>query len=83
MTADRLTHTVEQAAVKLGDSFSPDWLRHHIKELPHGRTGGGTGRAGRIFFTDADLAQIVAQFSVRPPEPKPARVGPVTRRRAS
>lgn len=78
---DRLTHTVEQASAKLGEAFTVDWIRHHIDELPHGRTGEGTGRAGRIFFTDADLEQIVAMRAVRRPEP--TRVGPVGRRRAS
>lgn len=77
-----LTFTPDQAAALLGDSFTADWLRHHIKELPHARTGSGTGRAGKICFTRAHLERIVALREVLP-EPKPTRVGPVSRRRAS
>lgn len=78
---DKLTFTVEEAAERLGAAFSPDWLRHHLADIPHGRTGKGSGRAGRIFFTATDLEQIVAQHAVRRPDP--ARVGPVSRRRSA
>lgn len=79
--SDKLTFTVTEAAERLGAAFSPDWLHKHLADIPHGRTGNGTGRAGRVYFTAADLDEIVAQHKVHRPEP--TRVGPVSRRRAS
>jgi hypothetical protein len=79
-----LTYNIEEAAAKLGTAFTPDWLKHHINELPHGRTGTGTGRGGRIFFDADDLTEIVRRHKKNvAPDPQPARVGPVSRRRAS
>lgn len=80
MTA--LSFNIEEASRRLGPAFTVDWLKGHIDEIPHGKTGNGTGRAGRIYFTDAHLAQILVQFEVQPdttPESGPDDFTPVTR----
>lgn len=79
-----LTFTIEQAAARLGGPFTVDWLRGHLDEIPSIKVGGGTGRSGRIGFSEAHLARIVAMFSTEPePGTQPGDFTPVTRRRAS
>lgn len=78
-------YNIEQAAAELAPVFTAGWLRGHIDEIPHIRAGEGNGKAGRIGFTDAHLAQILAKYEVRPPAPEPeAEFKSIrTRRRAS
>lgn len=83
-----LSYSIEQAAERLGPSFTEDWLRHRVKRrlIPFGKTGAGRGRSGHIYFTDAHLAEILLQHEVRPdgaPEPTEQDFTPVTRRRSS
>jgi hypothetical protein len=84
-----MTYTVEQAAERLGPAFTIDWLakRAARDEIPHGKTGNGTGRGGRLYFTETHLAEILLMFERRPESvPAPSQPGdftPVTRRRAS
>jgi hypothetical protein len=47
-----------EAAAELGVEES--WLRRHIKRLPHSKLG------RTVYFTDADLARIDAQFHHEP-----------------
>ena len=62
------------AADRLGESFTYDWLKSNLASLPHGKTGKGRGRAGRVFFTEAHLAEIVEKYTVRSDvEPEPAQ----------
>lgn len=83
MTAP-LTYTLEQAAQRLGGPFTVDWLKGHIDELPHIKVGGGTGRGGRIGFSEADLAAIVLMFRREPkPATDPGDFTPITRRRSA
>lgn len=84
-----MTYTVEQAAERLGSAFPVDWLAKRAArgEIPHGKSGDGTGRGGRIYFTDTHLAEIVLMFERRPEAvPAPSQPGdftPVTRRRSA
>jgi hypothetical protein len=57
---------MEQAAERLGGPFTIDWLKGHLAQIPHLKTGNGTGRGGRVGFSEAHLAEIVAMFSVAP-----------------
>jgi hypothetical protein len=61
-----LTYDCDQAAARLGSTFTPDWLKRHARELPHIKSGKGRGRAGRIGFTEAHLAEILVMFERRP-----------------
>lgn len=61
-----LTYTVEQAAERLGPAVTKDWIKHHIAELPHTRSGKGRGRAGRVAFTEAHLMEILLLIEHRP-----------------
>lgn len=84
MSAARLTVSIEEAADRLGGPFTVDWLKGHIDEIPHLKVGAGTGRGGRIGFSEQHLAEIVLMFSVDPkPSSQPGDFTPVTRRRAS
>ncbi|MET9729746.1 helix-turn-helix domain-containing protein [Streptomyces sp. NPDC006458] len=47
-----------QAAEELG--IDESWLRRHIKRLPHSKLG------RVVYFTDADLERIDAQFHHEP-----------------
>jgi hypothetical protein len=81
-----LSFNIEQASERLGPAFTVDWLKGHIDEIPHGKTGRGTGRSGRIYFTEAHLAQILLAFEVQPetaPAPGPDDFTPVSRRRSA
>jgi hypothetical protein len=80
-----LTYPIEQAAQRLGGSFTVDWLKGHLDELPHIKLGKGTGRSGRIAFSEAHLVAIVAMFTVDPaPASQPGDFSSVRgRRRAS
>lgn len=83
MTAP-LTHSIESAAARLGGPFTVDWLKGHIDEIPHIRTGKGRGRSGRIGFSEKHLEQIIAMFSVDPkPGTNPGDFTPLTRRRTA
>lgn len=76
MTAP-LTHNIEEAAHILGPVASVDWLKKAVaaKKVPHVRSGNGRGRAGRVAFTDAHLAEILLLLEQRP-EDSPAPDGP-------
>lgn len=82
-----LTYTITEAADRLGSAFTVAWLRKHINAIPHVRSGGGTGRAGRIGFTDAHLAEIVARYEIRPDgwasPTQPEDFAPLSRRRSA
>lgn len=83
MTAP-LTYSIDAAAERLGGPFTIDWLRGHIDEIPHVKTGRGSGRSGRIGFTEAHLTAIVAMFTVEPaPGTNPGDFTPLTRRRSA
>lgn len=75
----RRLYSIEQAAEELSPVVTVGWLRKHLSEVPHVKTGSGTGRAGRIGFTDEHLAEIVKFIEKRPAAPVS---GPVTRRRS-
>lgn len=64
----RLTYTVDEAAERIGPAVTVDWLKKAAtaKRIPHTRSGKGTGRAGRIAFTDAHLAEILLLIEERP-----------------
>lgn len=85
----RLTYNVDEAAERLGAAFTVDWLKARVKrgEIPYGKSGNGTGRGGRVYFTEAHLAEIVLKYEHRPesmPAPsRPEDFTPVTRRRRS
>lgn len=80
MTAP-LVSDINQAAQRLGGGFTVDWLRNHLDQIPHVRTGGGTGRAGRIGFTEDHLRRIVEQFTIEPGSLRPDDdLTPLTRR---
>jgi hypothetical protein len=72
-----LTYDVHAAAERIGPAVTVDWLRKHAQrgEIPHTRSGRGRGRSGRIAFTDAHLAEIIAQLEQRPAG-SPAPAGP-------
>lgn len=65
MTAP-LTYSVEQAAERLGHVVTADWLKHHLEQIPHVKSGKGTGRAGRVAFTEGHLAEILLMLEKRP-----------------
>jgi hypothetical protein len=69
--SEQLSYNVEQAAEKLGGPFTPDFLIGHLPEIPHLKLGKGTGRSGRIGFSELHLAEIVQMFTVEPSEPTP------------
>lgn len=77
-----LTYSVEEAAERLGHVVTADWLRKRVDQLPHVKSGNGSGRAGRIAFTDAHLAEILAGLEVRPVA-APTSESPVRRRRSA
>ncbi len=78
-----LTYTVEEAAERLGPICSVAWLKKHMRTIPHRKSGNGVGRAGRVAFTDDDLAAILAMLEVKPKVvADPDDYLPVTRRRA-
>jgi hypothetical protein len=82
-----LSYTLAEAAARLGPAFTIDWLKARVKrrEIPFGKTGSGNGRAGRVYFTEAHLAEILVMHEQRPddaPQP-PAGFTPVTRRRTA
>lgn len=58
MTTRRLPYP--EAAAALGVEVS--WLQRHIRRLPHTKLG------RRVYFTDADLERIDAQFHHEPAE---------------
>jgi hypothetical protein len=70
-----LTYNVTQAAGRLGPIVTVDWLKSNVHRLPHLKSGKGTGRAGRIAFTEAHLAEILLILEQRPAE-QPAPAGP-------
>lgn len=70
-----LTYSIEQAAARLGHVATADWLRHHLDEIPHVKSGKGSGRAGRVAFTEGHLAEILAMLEKRP-EASPAPSDP-------
>lgn len=77
MTAPTLTYNCEQAAERIGAAVSSDWLKRHARagDIPHTRAGKGRGRAGRLAFTEAHLAEILLIIEQRPdtlPAPDPA-----------
>lgn len=83
---ERLTYTIEEAAERLGAGFTVDWLRARVKrrEIPFVKSGHGTGRGGRVSFTEAHLARIVALHTVEPEQGNGrGDFTPVTRRRSA
>jgi len=80
--SEPMTFDYDQAADKLGAAISASWLKAHIKELPHRKFGLGTGRSGRVGFTQGDLDLILARFAVTPDE-QAANDGRITRRRSA
>lgn len=83
MTA-QLTYSIEEAAARLSGPFTVDWLKGHLAEIPHIKAGNGTGRGGRIGFSETHLAAIITMFTVEPqPQSQPGDFTPSTRRRAS
>jgi hypothetical protein len=82
-TTPTKVYSVEQAGEILSPLFTAAWLRGHIDEIPHTRAGDGRGRSGRIGFTEAHLAEIVAMHEVRPVGPVPPKSTVVTRRRSA
>ncbi|MGW3570180.1 helix-turn-helix domain-containing protein [Streptomyces sp. NPDC000941] len=54
----RLTYA--EAAAELPEGVTETWLRRHIKKLPHTKLG------RTVYFTDADLEAIDAQFHHEP-----------------
>lgn len=79
----RLTYSIAEAAERLGGPFTVDFLKARIKkgEVPFIKTGAGTGRGGRVGFSEQQLAAIVALYTVQPAEPQPG-VQRITRRSA-
>lgn len=71
MTTVPLTYSIDQAAERLGHVVTPDWLRHHLSEIPHVKSGDGVGRAGRIAFTEGHLAEILLMLEKRPAGSEP------------
>lgn len=61
-----LSYTITEAAERIGPAVTVDWLKHHIAELPHTRSGKGRGRAGRVAFTEAHLHEILLLIEKRP-----------------
>ena len=72
--SEPLTYNVEQAAERLGGPFTVDWLRKHLAQIPHLRSGAGRGKAGRVGFTEAHLAAIITAHTVEP-QPQAVRDG--------
>lgn len=86
MTApEPLTYTLPAAAEKLGGIFTVDFLKKNLHRLPHLKSGAGTGRAGRVGFSEEQLKQVIEICTVDPAPAEPAESFPsmVTRRRAS
>ena len=71
------------AAAKLHPVVTESWLKRHVKELPHRKFGNGSGRAGRVGFTQADLEVILARYAVMPDAVAEASDGRITRRRSA
>lgn len=63
-----------EAAEELG--IEESWLRRHIKRLPHSKLG------RTVYFTDADLERIDAQFH-HEPTTGPVATAPASRPGAS
>ncbi len=86
MTAP-LTYNIEAAAARLGGPFTVDFLKNHLHEIPHIKSGNGRGRAGRIAFSESHLVQIVDKYTVKPvdaPTPEfPSMASPRRRRRSA
>jgi hypothetical protein len=63
-----LTYSCENAAARIGDAVTADWLKRHASagQIPHLRSGNGRGRAGRISFTEVHLAEILKLIERRP-----------------
>lgn len=72
MTAP-LTFNVEQAAERIGPAVTVDWLKKAAtaRRIPCTRSGKGRGRAGKLAFTEAHLAEILLMIEQRP-EPSTA-----------
>ena len=68
-----LSYSIEQAADRLGPIATVDWLKHNMDRIPHLKSGLGNGRAGRVAFTEAHLAEILHMLEKRP---APAVDGP-------
>lgn len=81
-----ITYSIEAAAERLGAGFTVDWLKARVKrgEIPFVKSGKGTGRGGRVSFTEEQLRRIVAMYSHEPqPLTQPGDFTPVTRRRSA
>ncbi len=63
-----LTYSLAEASERLGGPFTVDFLKGHLAELPHIKTGAGRGRGGRVAFSEQHLIRIVDMFSVQPRE---------------
>jgi hypothetical protein len=63
-----LTYSCENAAARIGDAVTADWLKRHASagQIPHTRSGKGRGRAGKIAFTEAHLFEILQLIEKRP-----------------
>lgn len=72
-----LTYNPREAAARIGAAVTEDWLKKRAAadEIPHTRSGKGRGRAGRIAFTEAHLAEILQLLEHRPAA-MPAPSGP-------
>lgn len=83
-TPGPMTYTLPDAAERLGGPFTIDFLKKHLADLPHLKTGKGTGRSGRVAFSERQLEQIVAMFTVDPaPVADPAEFPSMVTRRGS
>lgn len=77
-----LCYSLTEAAERLGKPFSVDWLKGHLAEIPHLKVGKGTGRGGRVGFTEGHLAEILLMFAVEPtPKSQPGEFSSVRTRR--
>lgn len=78
-----LSYSVEEAAERLGPIVTVDWLKSNMHRIPHLKSGKGTGRSGRIAFTEAHLIRILDMLEQDPGQTPVDDYRPVTRRRAS
>lgn len=84
MTGDARSFGIEEASRRLGEHFTVDWLRGHLSEIPHLKLGKGSGRGGRVAFTDAHLDRILTMFTIEPEAGSdPGDFTPISRRRSA
>jgi hypothetical protein len=55
-------YSIDQVAEILGPVVTVDWLKKHLDQVPHLKSGRGTGRAGRLGFTRAHVEEIIGML---------------------